>query len=707
VSAQTNESAFGEVRTFSPSVKFEKTTLVSSVNHGSTTLAGWSGHRAEILLATFDSTQTSVTYNVKHTAIEFDNLYAADFNGDGLPDFMLVNKHEKLISFVLNLKPDSLQVTSTIKIPFEPEQLLIGDYNNDTHIDVLVYARKTPGILPLIGNGKGHFTLGKVIAQDNAVGAADFAQVNNDNLIDIVLWDWVKSELHVFYGAGNGRFIDQSTFPVRGEVESLTAMSMVRGHPLDLMLKIITPSEFQVWEGNDFGDFQLKNHIPFEGRVRDFCFADVTNDGLNDVVMSMSPASLQVIFNNDADAFTDRIEYASGDDPQDVVVTSQGNCIVFDRGDNQFLVYRNAAKPSSMADSIQFATGVSPTEIIVNDFNRDSIADIALLNTKSQSVSLYWGRKGTAPFGPFSYSLTGEPSHLAFHSSTDTTLQLVLTFPQTHQISYFTLDAANNSVSNAYIGCEGDAQLISASINQNHQSEFVTLNTTSPEGNSLSFYEQLGSTTFIERTFRLPPPDYLLGASVADLNHDGYSGIIYVYRTGDTSMAELGVAYGDSAYSMKHRIVSREFALPDVKQVFIWLVDFDNNGVLDFLMQAGYPVDYLMVAKGKGDGLFYDPKIITSGLPIEERSNLQIVDVDGDGFPDIVIGSQKLGRVAWFRNRGDCNFDADQTLVAQLDLSNYAVADIDGDGTKDLIMTLGKKGVLKIINGKRLPFRER
>ncbi|MGD0037687.1 MAG: VCBS repeat-containing protein [Bacteroidota bacterium] len=642
---------------------------------------------------------------MKHTAIEFDNLYVADFNGDGSPDFMLVNKHEKLISFVLNLRPDSLQVTSTIKIPFEPEQILIGDYNNDKHIDILVYSRKTPGILPLIGNGKGNFTIGKVIAQDNAIGAADFAQVNNDNLTDIILWDWVKNELHVLYGAGNGRFIDQSIFPVQGEVESLTAISMVRGHALDLMLKMTKPSEFQVWEGNDFGDFQLKYHIPFEEHVTDFCFVDVNNDGLNDIVMSMSPASLQVVFNNDADAFTDRIEYAAGDAPQDIIVTSQGNCLVFDRGNNQFLVFRSTAKPRSMADSIQFATGVSPTEIIMNDFNRDSVVDIALLNTKSQSISLYWGQKGNAPFGPFSYSLTGEPGHLAFHSSTDTTLQLVLTFPQTHQISYFTLDAANHSVSNAFIGCEGDAQLISASVNQSHQSEFVTLNTTSPEGNSLSFYEQLGSTTFIERTFRLPPPDYLLGASIADLNHDGFPGIVYVYRTGDTSMVELGVAYGDSAYSMKHRIVSREFALPDVKQVFIWLVDFDNNGVLDFLMQAGDPVDYLMVAQGRGNGLFYDPKIITSGLPIEERSNIQIVDVDGDGFPDIVIGSQKLGRVAWFRNRGDCNFDADQTLVVQHDLSHYAVGDIDADGIKDLVMTLGNMGVLKIINGKQLPFR--
>ena len=207
-----------------------------------------------------------------------------------------------------------------------------------------MYARKTPGILPLVGNGKGRFLPGKVIAPDNAVGAVDFAHVNDDNLIDLILWDWVKSELHVLYGVEKGRFIDQSVFPVQGELDALVAISMVRGHQFDLMLKMTEPSEFQVWEGNDFGDFQLKNRIPFEGRVTDFSFADVNNDGLKDVIVSINPASLQVFFNNDVDAFSDRIEYASGNDPQNVFIPIQRkghpqDCIVFDRSGGQFIVF--------------------------------------------------------------------------------------------------------------------------------------------------------------------------------------------------------------------------------------------------------------------------------------------------------------------------------------------------------------------------------
>jgi hypothetical protein len=706
-SAQTHESAFGEVRTFPLPAKFEKSTLVPTSHQRITTLAAWSAHHNEILLATFDSTLSSVSYSLKHTAMEFDDLFVADFNNDGSPDLLLLNKQERTIGLVLHLSRDTLQVVSKTKLPFEPEKILVGDYNNDGHIDVLLYAHNTPGILPLIGNGKGRFMLGNIIAPDIAIGAADFAHVNNDNLIDLIVWDWVKSELHVLYGVGKGRFIDQSVFPVQGDVDELVATSLVRGHSLDLMLKMTNPSGFQIWEGNDYGDFQLKNRIAVEGHITDFGLADVNNNGLNDIIVSVNPASLQVVFNNDGDAFSERVEYASGSDPQNIFIVSpqSGNpkdCIVFDRSGGQFIVYRNAMRSCPMSDSIQIATGVFPTEIVANDFNRDGISDIALINKKSQSVSLYFGQKTAAPSGPFSYSLTDKPSHIAFHSSTDTTLQFVLSFPQSHQISYFIIDSVNNSVSNAFIGCEGDAQIMEAALNDDGKAKFVTWNTTISEGNSLSFYEQLGPTTFIERTFRLSPPDNLLGASVADLNSDGLPDIVYAYRAADTSTVELGIAFGDSTYSMKRRIVSRELSLPDVKQVFIWLADFDADSVLDVLLQAGPPVDYLMVAKGKGDGLFYDPKIIASGISVTDRSEVQIVDVDGDGLTDVVVGSQKLGQIIWYRNRGECNFDAGRVLVTESGFSHYVITDVDADGVNDVAVTLWKKGILKIINGKNL-----
>jgi hypothetical protein len=706
-SAQTNESAFCEVRTFPLPAKFEKCLLVPIPLQRVTSLLAWTAHRSDILLATFNSTMSSINYDMKRTAMEFDDLYAADFNNDGSPDLLLVNKQELTIATVLHLLRDTLQIASKIKLPFEPEQILFGDYNNDKHLDIMVYAHNIPGILPLVGNGKGRFALGKIIAEDNGIGAVDFAHVNNDNLIDLIIWDWIKSELHVLYGVGRGRFIDQSTFPVQGDVDALVATSIVSGHSLDLVLKMKDPSGLQIWEGNDYGDFQLKNRISIDGRVTDFGFADVNNDNLDDIIISVNPASLQVAFNNDGEAFSECVEYACGNDPQKVLITppqsgSMKDCIVFDRGAGQFIVYNNAESSRDFSDSLLVSTGVFPEEIVSDDFNRDGISDIALLNIRSQSLSLYFGQKNSAPSGPIFYSLTEKPKHIAFHSSTDTTLQFVLSFPQSNQISYLVIDSANNSVSNAFIGTEGDAQVVDVTRNDRRQAEFVTWNRKGSESNSLSFYEQLGATTFIERSFHLSPPDDLLGASVADLNSDGIQDIAYVYRTDGSSKSGLGIAFGDSTYSSKQRIISRELSLKTAKQVFIWLVDFDRDKFLDMLIQVGSPDGYFMIASGKGDGYFNDPQNIADSLSISDRSEVQIVDVDSDGFMDIVVGSQRLGCVFWLRNENECKFSRKAILFAEKGFSRFIIADIDSDGTKDLVMTLARKGLLKMINGKHL-----
>jgi hypothetical protein len=274
-----------------------------------------------------------------------------------------------------------------------------------------------------------------------------------------------------------------------------------------------------------------------------------------------------------------------------------------------------------------------------------------------------------------------------------------------NQISYFTLDAANNYVSNAFIGSVGDPQFLEAHLSEHNQARFVMMNTTLSEGNRLSFYEQIGPVTFIERTFHLLPPNSLLGASIGDLNNDRLSDIVYVYRTGDTAAVELGVAFGDSSYSMKLRLVSKEFFFPEFSHAFLWLVDFDKDSKPDLLMHVGTPVDHLFVAKGRGDGLFYRPQRIASDLVIDERSSVQIVDVDGDKMADIVVGLKKPRRIILFRNQGECKFDNSRTLITEPGLSHYVVTDIDADGMNDLAMTLEKKGELKIVSGKRLQSR--
>ena len=696
----------GEVRFQSLPAQYDRSTMV--VSHSAhPILLLWSRQNSNIALATFDSTATSFIYMPKHINFLFDDVGVSENLLSGATQLFFLDQHTKTIFVVTDYHSDTLRAATTIHLPYPAAHILIGDLNNDGRPDVLVYDRNTPGILPFIATSKGTFIQGQPVAQDNPISAATLAHLNNDNFIDLIIYDWVKSELHMLYGVGKGRFLDQSVFPMQGDVDQIITASMFRHSALDLALISHKNSQIQIWEGNDFGDFSWKKNITIDNRLVEVAVGDIDNNGLNDLAVTTNhPSALQVIHNADEEAFTDVDVFAAGEEATSVhimqsMTDSAKRCVVLDKKGKQIVSHKGSSRGVCFTDTAYLAAGISPTAILACDFNGDSVCDLAVANTGSESFSFYWGSKTTGMFGPVSYSLPASPQYIASHSTADSAVRLIVSYPQAKQISYIKVDNRNRSLSNASIRSEGASQIISETFS-NGMAEFVSLNTTSGAESSLSFFDQLSGSSFIERTFRLSAPDFLLGATVADFNHDQYSDILFAYRTGDTAQVELGVADGDSSFSFHQRAVLQDFSMPDVKSIYLWYAMFEHDSVADLILYAGEPVNEILIAKGDTSGTFSDPRIIATGMKLEDRSNLQLIDLDNDGKLDLVVGSSNLGGVVWFKGLGHGNFEGEQLLVREPRMSHFAIGDFDGDGLNDIAITLSNEGIVKIINGKVL-----
>jgi hypothetical protein len=127
----------------------------------------------------------------------------------------------------------------------------------------------------------------------------------------------------------------------------------------------------------------------------------------------------------------------------------------------------------------------------------------------------------------------------------------------------------------------------------------------------------------------------------ADLDNDGKLDLI----TGNLDDLSLSVRLnnGDGTFGPENRI-----HLPNVPNSLdqLAVADFDGDGIPDIVV--GTP---LMIFPGLGHGLFAPPVTNITGLYVNGKQTLAVADFDGDGRPDIATASVTNNAVSILFNR--------------------------------------------------------
>jgi hypothetical protein len=134
-----------------------------------------------------------------------------------------------------------------------------------------------------------------------------------------------------------------------------------------------------------------------------------------------------------------------------------------------------------------------------------------------------------------------------------------------------------------------------------------------------------------------------------------------------------------------------------------------HDGHLDLVVGTGYGAT-LAILRGNGDGTFQSPTIYP--LAQDDDEGLIVADVNGDGSPDIVVGTATFGiqkYVTVLLNNGNADFGEPPPLfpIASA-LSNNAVtatnavgvtlADLTGNGKLDLIVSDWNEPIEPLVN---------
>ncbi|MFK7749373.1 MAG: FG-GAP repeat domain-containing protein, partial [Kordia sp.] len=115
----------------------------------------------------------------------------------------------------------------------------------------------------------------------------------------------------------------------------------------------------------------------------------------------------------------------------------------------------------------------------------------------------------------------------------------------------------------------------------------------------------------------------------------------------------------------------------------VYAADIDGDGDMDVL-SASINYDHIIWYENDGQGTFGDGQIITA---LDDTSFVSAADVDGDGDMDVLSASYYDDKIMWFENiDGLGTFGTQQTIST---LTNGArivrASDVDGDGDLDIV----------------------
>jgi VCBS repeat protein/FG-GAP repeat protein len=629
------------------------------------------------------------------------DIVVADFNNDHKADVAMLGGNYLFVTVLLGKGDGTFSSGSGAGAVYPVSTAMaVGDFNQDGKPDLVVGMRAedhpelTAGTVALfLGNGDGSFTPGVIVSTQSGVLDLVAADFNRDGKPDLATLN-AGAILSVILGRGDGTF----QAPGYSSAESSVPRALIAGdfdsdNRIDLAVTDVQLNSALVFLGRGDGTFGLALRSVTGKSPGGLLSGDFDGDGRIDLVTSNLSNSVTILSGQGDGTFGPPLRSAvgqcpvalaqagdfNGDEEPDLAVVnrcSNDASILLGRGDGRF-------EPQA-----RYGTGTGPYTAVIADFNGDGTPDLAVANGSSQDISIRLGL-GDGSFGSESrISLPSAPGSLVTGDfNRDGRPDLAVACPRSNHIQILLglgdgFFAPPLSTSMTMVGL--------LAVDDFNGDGIPDLAAT---GADLRVVVLAGRG---DGTFTAPPPPgpaYIDGPeatalAAADLDGDGKPDAVL------TVGGQAGFGYllffrgrGDGSFE-----APAEFLI----EAYPWAVaigDFDLDRRKDIAVAEGY-ANAILILKNLGGGMFAPSERFLAG---DTPSNLLAVDLNGDGWTDLVSTNQSGGDVLAVLNRGIAGVvpnrppvaDAGADATLECASPSGTAAHLDGSGSSDPDSTPG------------------